>query len=93
MSTVIYRHFPVTNEACCARTQFGFVTCDQRDRLEVTNCPMVAVIGRKEVEKMAERCYCTTQPGLFWAIFRQPVALRVANLDSGLLMVLRRVRW
>lgn len=83
----------MTLAANCGTTQFVFVPKDKRDRLEAEACPVVALIGQMEAGKMA-KCYCSTDPTcLFWAVFRQLVALLAVDLDSSLLMVLRRVQW
>lgn len=46
-------HFPVTDEAFCGWTRFGFVVGDERDQLEVVVCPAVDPVSRMETRKMA----------------------------------------
>lgn len=96
-TTDLYREFclrfQVTDEDFYDRTRFGFVAGNERDQLEVADCPTVVVIDWTEVEKMAELCCCIGLEGLFWAVFRRLVALLLMDLNSGLLRVLKRVWW
>lgn len=73
--------------------RFGFIAGDENDRLEASSYPMVALVSWTETRKMAKRYYCIALAGLFLAIFQRLVDLLVADLDLGLLKVLKRVRW
>lgn len=84
--------FLAIDEACCSGTRFGFVATDERNRLEGEDCPIVAVIGRTGVGKMVKHCCCIARAGLFWVLFWRLVVLPAVDLNSGLLMVLRRVQ-
>lgn len=60
--------------------------------MEVVSYFEVALVSRLETEKKAACRFYTALAGFFWAVF-QRLALTAVDLDSGLLLMLRRVRW
>lgn len=80
--------FPAKFAPYCGFSRFWFVPGDKGDRLEVA-----AAVSQKEAGKMTTCYRCTFLASFFWAIFWRLVALLVSNLNLGLLMMLRRVRW
>lgn len=53
----LYRGFSVMVAAECGGALFGFVSGDKGDLLTLASCPLVAMIGGTDSEKVAA-CFC-----------------------------------